>query len=128
MGRPGIIHDRRPKWLATTGRLVQKFDIFTVQCRHLTKCVGILHDRMPNCEPVSWTWMRPQVPGLTTERSFVSQATWVIDVLGLFFCHDINGCLYDQALAGVRLTGAGIRCPYYSVYLLAPGVEDHFYG
>ena len=39
-----------------------------------TKCVGrpgIINDRMPDCHPVSWAWMRPQVLGLTTERSFL---------------------------------------------------------
>ena len=48
-----------------------------------TKCVGmpgIIHDRMPDCH---------QFPGhrcmddLTAECSFDSQASWVIDVLGL---------------------------------------------
>ena len=40
---------------------------------------------------------------LTTERSFDSQAMCVIDVLG---------CLYNQALADVRSTGAGTKCLY----------------
>ena len=42
-----------------------------------TKCLGspgIRHDHTPDC-----------IDDLTTERSFSSQATWVIDVLGLFF-------------------------------------------
>ena len=44
---------------------------------------------------------------LTTD----SPATWVIDVLGLLF--DIkHRCLYNQALANVRSTGAGIKCLY----------------
>ena len=46
---------------------------------------------------------------LTTERRFDSQATWVIDVLGLSFGHVIHGCFYNQALADVRSTGAGIK-------------------
>ena len=34
--------------------------------------------------------MRPLPPDLTTERSFDSQATWAIDVLGLFLtCHSL---------------------------------------
>ena len=50
---------------------------------------------------------------LTTERSFVSQATsWVTDVLTLFFKHIIHWCLYNLALADVRSTGAGIKCVY----------------
>ena len=48
----------------------------------------------------------------TTERSFDSQAIWAIEVLGLFSWHVINGCLYNQALADVRSTGAGIKCLY----------------
>ena len=35
---------------------------------------------------------------LTTEFSFDSQATLVIDVIGLFFLHVIHWCFYDQAL------------------------------
>ena len=46
---------------------------------------------------------------LKTERTFDSQSTWVIDVLGLFFIH---GCLYNQALADVRSTCARIKCLY----------------
>ena len=42
---------------------------------------------------------------LTTERSFDSQATRVIDLLGLFFSNNIQGCVYNHALTGVRLTG-----------------------
>ena len=45
---------------------------------------------------------------LKTERSFYSQATWVIDVLILLFIT----CLYIQAFADVRSTGAGIKCLY----------------
>ena len=45
---------------------------------------------------------------LTTERSCVSQATCVIDVLGLFF-DVIHEFLDNQALADVRSTGAGIK-------------------
>ena len=51
------------------------------------KCVGmpgIIYDCTPDCHPVSWAWMRPHVPDLTTARSFDSQATCAIGVLGLF--------------------------------------------
>ena len=44
----------------------------------------------------------------TTERSFDSQATWVIDVLGLFFDMLYMGVFYNQSLADARSTGAGI--------------------
>ena len=36
---------------------------------------------------------------LTTERSFGSQATWVIDVLGVFFCYP---WVFEQPGAGRR--------------------------
>ena len=82
-----------------------------------TKCLGssgIIHDCTPNCHPVFWAWMRPHVPDLA---SFDSNATWVIDVFGLYFWHDIHGCLYNQALADVRSTGAGIECLYCSSWI-----------
>ena len=41
---------------------------------------GIIHDRTPDCHPGHVCMV-----DLTTERSFDSQVTWVIDVLGLFF-------------------------------------------
>ena len=47
----------------------------------------------------------------SSQRSFDSQATWVIGVLGLFW-HIINGCLYNQTLADARSTGAAIKCWY----------------
>ena len=50
--------------------------------------------------------MRPQVPDLTTERSIDSEARQVLDMLGLFPRHVNRGCLYNQALADVQLTGA----------------------
>ena len=49
---------------------------------------------------------------LTIERSFGSQATWVIDVLGLYFWRVSHGCFYNQAIEDVRSTGAGIKCLY----------------
>ena len=67
----------------------------------------IIHDRKPDCRPISQVWMH-----LTTERSFESQATLVIYVLGLFFGRVIHGCLYNQALAGVRSTGVEFKCLY----------------
>ena len=53
---------------------------------------------------------------LITERNFesqaIGQASKVIDVLGLFVLYVIHGCLYNQVLADVQLTGAGIICLY----------------
>ena len=41
--------------------------------------------------------------------------TWVIDLLDIFyFWHVIQGCLYNQALADVRSTDAGIRYMYWT--------------
>ena len=47
---------------------------------------------------------------LTTERSFKLQATWVIGILALFFTCYLWVFLYNQALADVRSTAAGIDC------------------
>ena len=46
---------------------------------------------------------------LTIERSFDTQATWVIDILGLFW-NVTHGSLYNLAQVDVRSTGAGINC------------------
>ena len=81
-----------------------------------TKCVGSpgkIHDHMPDCHPVSWAWIY-EWP--TTERNFDSQATWVIDVVIVFHCNVIHGCLYNQAMADIRSTGAGIKCLYCTSY------------
>ena len=55
---------------------------------------------------------------LTTERSFGSQATLC---LAYFLTRLIHKCLYDQALADVRSTGAGIKC----LYCTACNGHDH---
>ena len=52
------------------------------------------------------------VDDLTTESSFDSQATWVIDVLGLLFWNVVHVCLYKQALTDVRSTVARIKFLY----------------
>ena len=49
---------------------------------------------------------------LATECSFDSQDTWVIGVLSLIFWHVIQGCLHNQVLADVQLTGERITCLY----------------
>ena len=49
----------------------------------------------------------------TTKGSFDSKATWAIEMLNLFSWHVIYGCLYNQSLADVRSTGAGIKCLYW---------------
>ena len=49
---------------------------------------------------------------LKTERSFDLQATWVIEVLHLSFWHAIHERLYNQAMADIQSTGAGIKCLY----------------
>ena len=49
-----------------------------------TKCVGspgMIHDRMSDCHPVSWSI--GCMDYLTTESSFDSHNMWVIGVLGL---------------------------------------------
>ena len=59
--------------------------------------------------------MRPQVPDLTTERSFDSHATWFIGVLGLFFDMLSMGVVDYRTLADVRSTGPGIKSLYRTV-------------
>ena len=58
-------------------------------CTKFDGSPGIIFDRTPIFHPVSWAWMLPQVPDHTTECSFDSQATWVIDFLGLFLIYDV---------------------------------------
>ena len=43
---------------------------------------GIIHDRTTDCQPFPWAGIHDD---LETEGRFDSQATWVIDVLDLFF-------------------------------------------
>ena len=55
----------------------------------------------------------------TEQRSFVSQAACVNDVLGLFWtCYPHK--LYNQALTDVRSTGAGIKWLYCSTGRVRP--------
>ena len=63
--------------------------------------LAIIHDRTPDYHQVSWA-----------ERAFDSQATWVMGVIGLFFGVLSFAFSYNQALADVRSTGAGIECLY----------------
>ena len=49
---------------------------------------------------------------ITSVRSFDTLAEWVIDVLALFFGHVIHMCLFNQALADIQSTGAGVKCLY----------------
>ena len=53
-----------------------------------TKCVGspvIKNDQTSDFHPVSWSWVRPRVTDLKTERSFDSPDTWVVGLLGLLW-------------------------------------------
>ena len=69
-------------------RLVFEIDPYHKLCQShpfnlCTKCVnslGIIHNRTPDCHPVSWAWS----DDLIIECIFILQATWVIDVIGLF--------------------------------------------
>ena len=77
-----------------------------------TECVrrpGIIQDRTPDCDLVSWAWMHVR-PNKYAQLSFPSYVGhwcgWLI------FWDAIHGCFYQQALADVRSTGAGIKCLY----------------
>ena len=64
--------------------------------------------------PPQFTW-HGCMDDLTTERSLDSQVTSVNDALGLFFDMFIHGCVFSQALADVRSTGAYIKCLHCSL-------------
>ena len=80
-----------------------------------TKWVGIpviIHDCTPDFHPVSWVWMhgwRHNWTKLWSASYLGNQCTWLI------FWHVINVCLYTQALADGRSTGAGIKCLYCTI-------------
>ena len=75
-----------------------------------TKCMGS-RGQYTTARPIA-----TRLPGhewmddLTTESSFVSPATWVINLCGLFLL-----TCYNQALQDVRSTGVGIKCLYCTV-------------
>ena len=80
-----------------------------------TKCVdspGKIHDRL-HAAPPSFlgidAWMTSKL-----NVALISQVTWVIYVLGLFW-HVIHWYLYNQALADVRSTYAVINCLYCTI-------------
>ena len=56
----------------------------------------------------------------TTECSFDPQASWAVDVRGLYVHHVIHGSLYNEALEDTLTTGAGIKC-LYCTYALHVG-------
>ena len=83
-------------------------EIITVQafnsCTKYMGSPGIIHNRMPDCHPVSWTWMIPQVLDLKNERSLYLQTMCVIDVLGLLFWHVFHGvCTARHWQTSIRL-------------------------
>ena len=81
-------------------------------CTECVSCPAIVHDRTPDCYPVSWACMPPQVPDFTvTKCSFESEATWVIDVL-VYFLTSYLWFYSNHALTDIRSTGAGIKCLY----------------
>ena len=72
-----------------------------------TKCVvssGIIHDCMPYCHPEHGS-----MHDLTAESSFDSQS-YLGNCFAWFIFYVTYRCLYNQALADVRSTGAGIKC------------------
>ena len=51
---------------------------------------------------------------LRLKVTLIHNATWVINVLGLLVWIVTYRCLFNRALADVRLTGAEIKCLYCS--------------
>ena len=70
---------------------------------------GIIHDRTPDCQP---KFPEHGLLITSTERSFDLQVACHCYAWVIFLLHDIHWCLYNQALADVRSTGAGIKCLY----------------
>ena len=70
------------------------------------------HNTRPQarCHTVFWTIV--YMDDFATERSFASQAKWVMGVLDLLFLHVIHECLNNQTLPDARSTGVGIKCLY----------------
>ena len=68
---------------------------------------GIIHDRNLVCHPVSWAfidaWMTSQL-GVVLIRKLRGS----LKCLAIFYCYPWN--LYNQALADVWSTCAGIKC------------------
>ena len=91
-----------------------------------TKCAGmspdIINDHTPDCHPVSWAWMEPQVPDLQLNVASICKLCWSSMCLAYFFGTFIHQCLYDHTLAEVWSTGAGIKCLYCT------GVNPFAYG
>ena len=83
-----------------------------------TKCVGrsgITHARAPNCYPVFWSWTF--MDDLTLNLALISKLRGSLVCSAYFLWHVIHGCLYNQALAGARSTGAGIKYLYCSYHV-----------
>ena len=78
-----------------------------------TKCAGstgIIHDRLPDGHPVSWAWMQGFTSQLNIE--LIHKLRGPLMCLANFSKNVTHGCFYNQALADVRLTGAGIEYLY----------------
>ena len=82
-----------------------------MQCRHLIFALNALTARAyyTTAHPIASQFAgHGCMEYVTTERSFESQATCVFDMLGSFLRYVIRGCLHNQALADVWVTGAGV--------------------
>ena len=78
-------------------------------CAKCACSTGIIHDRTPACNPVSWAWMH----GCPYNWTYLWFASYVGDWCAwLIFWHVIHGCLHNQAPADVRSTSAGVKCLY----------------
>ena len=66
----------------------------------------------PPPPPVVWAWMHALFNDITAGLSFDTQHTWDIGVIGLFLDIQTPWVFYNQAMADVRSTCAGIECLY----------------
>ena len=86
-------------------------------CTKCLGCPGIIHDRTLGCHPVSWALMYGRSKNWTWFWFAVYVGHWCA---WLIIWHIIYGCLYNQAIAHVRSTGAGIKCLYYRYLIKWP--------
>ena len=86
-----------------------------VQCRHIILALNLWADRAlyTTACPIATHFLGYGCrKDLITIHTFDLQSTWVIDMFRLSCLYVIRGCLYDQAVADVRSTSAGIKCLY----------------
>ena len=73
--------------------------------------VGIFNPR-PDARLSPFPGIKYCMDDLITESTLIRNLCVSLMCMACFFWHFIHGCLYNQALADVRSTGAGIKYLY----------------